>query len=60
MDLAQEVETLSARFPNAAVNSDEQRRLRASLYRPLLALPRDERSRIVELIVTTFLGENAQ
>lgn len=60
MDLAQEVQALSSRFPNAAVNSDEQRRLRASLYRPLLALPKDERSRVVELIVTTFLGEDAQ
>lgn len=60
MDLAQDVQALSARFPNAAVNPDEQRRLRASLYRPLLALPKDERSRVVELIVTTFLGEDAQ
>jgi type I restriction enzyme R subunit len=60
MDLAREIEALSARFPNAAVNSDEQRRLRASVYRPLLALPKDQRSRVVELIVATLVGEQAQ
>jgi hypothetical protein len=39
MDLAKEAEALLARFPNAVVNADEQRRLRAGLYRPL---PRPE------------------
>ena len=56
MDLAREVETLMARFPNAAVNPDEQRRLRASLYRPLLALSNEERPRLVELIVATVFS----
>jgi type I restriction enzyme R subunit len=60
MVLAREIDALTARFPNAAVNSDEQRRLRASLYRPLLAVPKDQRSRVVELIVATLLGEQAQ
>jgi type I restriction enzyme R subunit len=60
IDLAREVEGLIARFPNAAVNPDEQRRLRASLYRPLLGLPQDQRSRVVELIVATLLGEQAR
>ena len=60
IELAREIEALSARFPNAAVNPDEQRRFRASLYRPLLALAKDERSRVVELIMTTLLGEQAQ
>jgi type I restriction enzyme R subunit len=54
MDLAREVEALSARFPNAAVNADEQRRFRASLYRPLLALVNDDRTRLVDSIVATF------
>lgn len=40
-----------SRFPNARVNADEQRQLRAALYRPLLAVDKDERSRAVELIV---------
>ena len=33
-------------FPNAAVNPDEQRRLRASLYRPLLALGERDRAQV--------------
>jgi len=52
MEIARETEVLLARFPNASVNADEQRRLRAALYRPLLAL-KDERTRIVELIVAS-------
>ena len=54
--LAQEAETLLARFPNAALNADEQRRLRAALYRPLLGVDGDERARIVETIVEIVLG----
>jgi type I restriction enzyme R subunit len=52
MEIARETEVLLARFPNALVNADEQRRLRAALYRPLLAL-KDERTRIVDLIVAS-------
>jgi type I restriction enzyme R subunit len=57
MDLAREVETQLARFPNAAVNSDEHRQLRANIYRPLLllTLPKEERSRIVDLIMVSVL-----
>jgi type I restriction enzyme R subunit len=43
------------RFPNAADNADEQRRLRANMYRPLLKLGKDDRVRVVELIVATLL-----
>jgi type I restriction enzyme R subunit len=57
MEVAKEAETLLARFPNAVVNADEQRRLRAGLYRPLLALQKDERSRVVDLVVATLLAE---
>jgi type I restriction enzyme R subunit len=57
MTLAKEAEELSTRFPNAAVNTDEQRRLRASLYKPLLALPPDERARAVDLMVKLLLTE---
>jgi type I restriction enzyme R subunit len=57
MDLAKEAEALLARFPNAVVNADEQRRLRAGLYRPLLALQKDERSRVVDVVVATLLAE---
>jgi type I restriction enzyme, R subunit len=52
MEIARETEVLLARFPNASVNADEQRRLRAALYRPLLAL-KDQRTRIVDLIVAS-------
>lgn len=55
MDLAKEAEGLLTRFPNAAANSDEKRRFRASLYKPLLALSSDERARVVDLIVTLLL-----
>ena len=51
LDIAREAEKLMARFPNAPVNADEQRRLRAALYRPLLAVTPEARSRIVDLIV---------
>ncbi len=55
MDLAKETEDLLARFPNAAVNSDEQRRLRMVLYRLLLRLDKEERSRVVKLILFILL-----
>ena len=54
-ELAKEAETLLTRFPNAQVNDDEQRRLRAALYRPLLGLDKEERDRIVEAILAILL-----
>ena len=45
---ATEVNGLVARFPNWIENSDEQRRLRLSLYKPLLGLEAEDRARIVE------------
>ena len=56
MDLAREAESLLRRFPNAAVSDDEERRLRASLYRPLLGLPNEGRSRTVGLVIQILLG----
>lgn len=55
MELAREAAELLARFPNAAVNPDEQRRFRAALYRPLLLLTQEERVRIVDLVVRLLL-----
>jgi len=55
MDLARESEGLSTRFPNAAVNPDEQRRFRAALYKPLLVLSQEERARLVEIVVKLVL-----
>jgi type I restriction enzyme R subunit len=58
MTLAREAETLLTRFPNAAVNADEQRRLRAALYKPMLALAQDDRARVVDLVVRLLLLES--
>ena len=58
--VAKEAELLLARFPNAAVNADEQRRLRASMYKPLLALAPDERARVVDLVVRLLLAESGE
>ena len=57
--LAQEAEALLKRFPNAAVNKDERRLLRAAIYRPLLELEKDERPRIVATILSKLLGADA-
>src|SRR5262249_35065005 len=54
-ELAGEAETLLARFPNARVNDDERRRLRAALYVPLIKANREERGRLVEAILTILL-----
>ena len=55
LDLAGEADLLLSRFPNASVNPDERKRLRAALYRPLLALEGDERARIVERVASLLL-----
>ena len=53
---AEEAQGLVDRFPNAAVNADERRRLRTSLYNPLLKVESSERSRIVEHALAVLLG----
>lgn len=59
MDLARDAETEAHRFPNAKVNDDERRKLRAALYRPLLSLGKEDRSRVVDLVLEILLdGEN--
>ena len=57
--LAKESETLLTRFPNAQVNGDEQRRLRAALYHPLLGLDKENRGRIVEAVLTILLDKGS-
>lgn len=57
LELAKEIEKLLARFANAKVNPDEQRQLRASLYRPLIGLPKDARTGVVDLIMANVLSE---
>lgn len=57
MLLAKEAEDLLGRFPNAQVNADEQRRLRAAMYKPFLALAATERARVVDLVIQILLME---
>ncbi|MDQ7247282.1 type I restriction endonuclease subunit R [Dongia sedimenti] len=59
-DLAQQLETALSRFPNAAVNPDEQRRLRAALYKPLLGLSQEGRARVVDLVIKQILADTEQ
>lgn len=60
MGLARESDDLLARFPNAGVNADEQRRLRAALYKPMLKLAPEERARVVDLAVRLLLAERGE
>ena len=56
-DLAREAQALVERFPTAAQNDDERRRLRAGLYIPLLKLAKDERTEIVDGVMDTLFRE---
>lgn len=58
MLLAREGEDLLKRFPNASVNTDEKRRLRAGLYHPLLKLQSDERARVVDLVISILAADS--
>jgi type I restriction enzyme R subunit len=57
MTLAKDIEALLRRFPNASANPDEQRRLRAAVYKPLLGLPPEDRARAVDLALKLLLAE---
>ena len=58
MAMAREAETQAGKFPNAAVNSDEKRRLRASLYHPLLKLSATARARVVDTMIAVLLKDS--
>ena len=55
-EFAEEAQALVGRFPNAAVNADEHRRLRTSLYNPLLKVESHERGRIVDQTLAILLS----
>jgi len=59
MVVAREADKLLARFPNASVNPEERRRLRAALYQPLLKLAAEERSRVVDLAMSFLVAEES-
>jgi type I restriction enzyme R subunit len=56
--IAAEADKLLARFPNAAVNPEERRRLRAGLYPAVLKLDNDARARVVELAMAYLVPED--
>jgi type I restriction enzyme R subunit len=58
--VAREADRLLGRFPNAAVNPEERRRIRADLYKPLLRLSAEERSRVVELAMAYLIPEDQE
>lgn len=58
LNLAKEIDALLVRFPTLDVNLDEQRRFRASLYKPLLPLSREERARVVDSIMKMIQVED--
>ena len=58
--LAREAESLLGRFSNAGVNADEQRRLRAAMYKPLLTLTTEERARVVDAVIQILLADASE
>ena len=57
MSIAEETEALIVQFPNATVNAEEERGLRAALYTPLLQLSAQDRESIVKNIIAILLDE---
>lgn len=60
LQLAREIQELSSRFPTASVNPDEQRRLRAALYKPVIGVTAEKRAELVEMLVSLMIGEPAK
>jgi hypothetical protein len=44
-------------LPNASVNIDGKRHLRAALYRPLLKVPAAERAQIIDGVIDTLFPD---
>ena len=55
LDLARVAEERAVQFPNATKDPEELRRLRASLYQPIIGLKSEERQRIVESVMELLL-----
>ncbi len=51
MAASREIETVLGKFPSWRENLDEKRHLRAGLYKPLLALGKEERAAVIERIM---------
>ncbi|PPF44841.1 deoxyribonuclease HsdR [Pseudoclavibacter sp. AY1F1] len=51
MTAAGEIESVLAKFPTWQENSEERRRLRAQLYKPVLALSKDDRAAAIDKIM---------
>ncbi len=59
IEFAREVERLMAQFPNSGANIDERRKLRSALYRPLLALPTEQRAKLVDDVIDALHGDES-
>lgn len=57
MTVAAEADRLMVRFPNAALNSEERRRLRAALYPLVLKLDNEDRARVVGTAMAHLVPE---
>jgi type I restriction enzyme, R subunit len=51
MAAAQEIEAVLTKFPNWRENTDEKRQLRRNLYKPLLAIEKEERAQVIEHVM---------
>ncbi|RUL93709.1 HsdR family type I site-specific deoxyribonuclease [Verrucosispora sp. FIM060022] len=51
MTAAREIESVLTRFPSWRENVDEKRQLRRNLYKPLLAIGKEERARVIEHVM---------
>ncbi|CAL9677698.1 DNA primase (plasmid) [Actinosynnema sp. ALI-1.44] len=60
LEVAREVETMLGKFPNWVENPDEQRQLRANLYKLVIELPGEPRKAVVEQIMQVIAAPAAQ
>lgn len=57
LDVAREADRLMGRFPNFIDNPEERRQLRSSLYRPLLSVDGETRTRVVDAVIAALVGD---
>ena len=60
LELAKAVDDLLPAFPNMDVNPDEKRTFRSRLYIPLIKLPKEDRSRVVESVMRIVTAETEE
>ncbi len=60
LELAKAVDDLLKAFPNLDVNPDEKRTFRSRLYVPLIKLPAEDRTRIVDAVMNLVAAETEE